>query len=150
MSVRNVLLSLSLFVLAGCAYQLPTLVATHPAHPEGMAAPDSPPSKTLSYGPSDMPATQPRGSMVQTGQRSRPSGKAGQFFVGEGKVIASVQSSNQLVVDHKEIKGFMDAMTMGYRVDPPSLLKGLNAGEQIRFKIDTQKKAIVEIEKLPK
>ncbi len=42
----------------------------------------------------------------------------------------------------------MDAMTMGYKVSPVSLLDGLNAGDHIRFTIDTQKKAIVKIEKL--
>ncbi len=80
-----------------------------------------------------------RGLIVSAGQ---------QIFVGEGTVIASVPSSNQIVVDHKEIKGFMDAMTMGYRVDPPSLLKGLKPGERVRFTIDAQKKAIVKIEKM--
>ena len=67
---------------------------------------------------------------------------------GEGKVIVAVPSSNKLVVDHKEIQGFMEAMTMGYKVDPPSLLKGLKSGDKIRFTIDTEKRAIVKIEKL--
>jgi len=71
-----------------------------------------------------------------------------QTVVGEGKVIAVVPSSSQIVVDHKEIKGFMDAMTMGYRIEPPSLLKGVKTGDSIRFTIDTQQKAIVKIEKM--
>jgi mono/diheme cytochrome c family protein len=66
----------------------------------------------------------------------------------EGKVIALVPASEQLVVEHGEIKGFMDAMTMGYKVSPPSLLDGFKAGDAIRFTIDTQQKAIVKIEKL--
>jgi Cu/Ag efflux protein CusF len=69
---------------------------------------------------------------------------------GEGKVIAVVPTSKQLVVDHKEIPGFMEAMTMGYKVDPPSLLAKLKAGDNVRFTIDTQQKAIVKIEKLRK
>ena len=52
------------------------------------------------------------------------------------------------MVEHGEIKGFMEAMTMGYRVDPPSLLAGLKHGDKVRFTIDVPKKAIVEIEKL--
>jgi Cu/Ag efflux protein CusF len=72
-----------------------------------------------------------------------------QTVVGEGKVVAVVPSRSQIVVDHKEIKGFMDAMTMGYRTEPPSLLEGLKAGDSIRFTIDTQQKAIVKIEKMP-
>jgi Cu/Ag efflux protein CusF len=71
-----------------------------------------------------------------------------QTVVGEGKVIAVVPSSSQIVVDHKEIKGFMDAMTMGYRIERQSLLKGVKTGDSIRFTIDTQQKAIVKIEKM--
>jgi Cu/Ag efflux protein CusF len=52
------------------------------------------------------------------------------------------------VVEHGEIKGFMEAMTMGYTVDPPSLLDKLKVGDAVRFTIDTQHQAIVKIEKL--
>jgi mono/diheme cytochrome c family protein len=69
---------------------------------------------------------------------------------GEGKVIAVVPANQQLVVEHGEIKGFMEAMTMGYKVTPPSLLDALKAEDHIRFTIDTQQKAIVKIEKLNK
>jgi Cu/Ag efflux protein CusF len=71
-----------------------------------------------------------------------------QAVVGEGKVIAVVPGSNQIVVDHKEIPGFMDAMTMGYRIEPPSLLEGVKSGDRIRFTINTKQKAIVKLEKL--
>jgi len=54
------------------------------------------------------------------------------------------------VVKHGEIKGFMEPMTMGYKVSPPSLLKPLKAGDSVRFTIDTEQKAIVKIEKLKK
>ena len=67
---------------------------------------------------------------------------------GEGKVIAVVPANEQVVVDHGEIKGFMDAMIMGYKVSPLSLLDGLKAGDRIRFTIDTDKKAIVKIVEL--
>jgi Cu/Ag efflux protein CusF len=70
------------------------------------------------------------------------------FVTGEGKVIALVSGSHQIVVDHEEIKGFMDAMTMGYNVNSPSLLKGLKPGDKVRFTIDTEKRAITKIEKL--
>jgi Cu/Ag efflux protein CusF len=67
---------------------------------------------------------------------------------GEGQVIAVVPASEELVVKHGAIKGFMEAMTMGYKVHPPSLLDQLQAGDTVRFTIDTQQKAIVTIEKL--
>jgi Cu/Ag efflux protein CusF len=80
----------------------------------------------------------------------RPSEAAGRpTVVGEGKIIAVVPNTQQIVVEHGEIKGFMGAMTMGYKVNPPSLLNnGFKAGDTIRFTIDTQQKAIVKIEKL--
>jgi Cu/Ag efflux protein CusF len=83
-------------------------------------------------------------------QDSHASTSPDEQFVGEGKVIAVVPGSAQLVVDHQAIPGFMDAMTMGYRVDPPSLLEGVQAGDLIRFTLDAQHKAIVKIEKRDK
>ena len=37
---------------------------------------------------------------------------------GEGTIIALVPQTQELIVEHEEIKGFMDAMTMGYKVSP--------------------------------
>ena len=71
-----------------------------------------------------------------------------QMVVGEGEVVALAPKANQIVVEHGEIKGFMEAMTMGYRIDPPSLLTGLEPGDKVRFTIDVQRRAIVAIEKL--
>jgi len=71
-----------------------------------------------------------------------------QTVVGEGEVVSTVPKANQIVVEHGEIKGFMDAMTMGYRIDPPSLIAGLQPGDKIRFTIDVQRRAIIAIEKL--
>src|SRR5262249_12643247 len=119
-------LVLSLFVCTGCvsAYTPPPLTVQHPAHPEAMAAPALPRSTTLAYGPADLPSAQPA---IAIAQQSRPGAHAPAqgsqpSVVGEGKVIAVVPGSGQLVVDHKEIPGFMGAMTMGYRTEPPSLL----------------------------
>ncbi|HXF75430.1 MAG TPA: copper-binding protein [Methylomirabilota bacterium] len=67
---------------------------------------------------------------------------------GVGKVIALVPETQEIVVDHEEIKGFMDAMTMGYKVSPVSLLKTVKTGDKVRFTIDTEKRAITKIEKL--
>ena len=46
--------------------------------------------------------------------------------------------ASEIVVDHEEIKGFMDAMTMGYKVHPTSLLKTVKPGDKVRFTIDTE------------
>jgi Cu/Ag efflux protein CusF len=157
-SMWSVSCSLSLFVFTSCAaaYTPPPLTTQHPAHPEAIAAPALPPSTTLAYGPSDRPSPQPAMAMAQYGAMAEHGGhgvqmaqqQSQQTVVGEGKVIAVVPSSRQIVVDHKEIKGFMDAMTMGYRIEPPSLLEGVKTGDSIRFTIDKQQKAIVKIEKM--
>lgn len=140
----------SLLMLTGCAaaYTPPPLTTAHPAHLDAMAAPEQAPSKTLAYGPSDLPSPQPAYAMAQSGRHEmHPSGHEGQHtVVGEGTVVAVVPSSNQIVLDHGDITGFMDAMTMGYRVEPPTLLQGVKAGDEIRFTIDMQKKAIVKID----
>jgi Cu/Ag efflux protein CusF len=50
-----------------------------------------------------------------------------------------------MVVDHKEIPGFMAAMVMNYLVNPPILLEGLKPGQNIRFTIDEDQRAIVRV-----
>ena len=67
---------------------------------------------------------------------------------GEGKIVALVPERQEIVLDHEEIKDFMDAMTMGYKVSSRSLFKGVKPGDKIRFTIDTENRAITKIEKL--
>ncbi|MEO6164286.1 MAG: copper-binding protein [Candidatus Binatia bacterium] len=130
-------------MLSGCAaYELQPLSMNHPANPEATAVPMRAVSKTLAYTRADIPSTQP------VADAAMPHGEP-QTVVADGKVITTVPNANQIVVEHGEIKGFMDAMTMGYRVDPPSLLDGLKSGDKVRFTIDVPKKAIVKIEKGP-
>ena len=148
---RGVLVVLSLLALTACtAYTPPPLTTAHPAHPEAMTVPEMPPSNTLAYEPADIPSTQPAATVLAMAQGAaagvQVAGTEPKVVVGEGAVIAVVPSSSQIVVDHKEIKGFMDAMTMGYRVEPPSLLEGVKAGDRIHFTIDPQKNVIVKIE----
>lgn len=137
--------------LTGCAaYELQPLSMNHPANPEATAVPAPTVSKTLAYSRADMPSTQPVLSVAAPqGEEAKQTAQSGtQTVVGEGKVVATVPSSSQIVVEHGEIKGFMDAMTMGYPVEPPSLLEGLKQGDKVRFTIDVPKKAIVKIEKM--
>ncbi len=139
-------------IFGGCAYQMQPLATNHPAHPDAMAAPVRPFARTLAYTASDIPSARPVvaiNPVQESGQGARPAGAAAQeTVVGEGKVLTTVPNAGQIVVEHGEIKGFMEAMTMGYRIDPPSLMEGLKFGDRIRFTIDVQKKAIVKIEKL--
>jgi Cu/Ag efflux protein CusF len=144
---RAVLLVTSL-LLAGCAgYQLEPLTASHPAHPEATAASEPPPSQTLAYTRSDIPSIQPVSPVAAVQQRQTGEG-ASQTVVGEEEVISTVPKASQIVLEHGEIKGFMDAMTMGYRIEPSSLPEGLKAGDKVRFTIDVQKRTITQIERL--
>ena len=77
----------------------------------------------------------------------KPKGVA-KLVTGEGKVIALIPQSQEIIVDHEEIKDFMDAMTMGYKVSSRSLLQRVKPGDKVRFTIDTEKRAITKIEKL--
>ena len=67
---------------------------------------------------------------------------------GRGKVISVVAEKQELVLEHGPIKGFMDEMTMGYKVSSPSLLKGLKPGDQVTFTIDTKKSVITKVAKV--
>ena len=66
----------------------------------------------------------------------------------QGQVIALVPESGEIVLTHGEIKGFMDAMTMGYKVSSPSLLKAVKPGDMVQFTIDTEKNVITRILKI--
>ncbi len=144
------ILAVSFAMLAGCAYQMQPLATNHPAHFEAMAAPERPLPRTLAYTAADIPSVRPAvavNPVPETTRGDRSAQAAAQeMVVGDGKVLTTVPNAGQIVVEHGEIKGFMEAMTMGYRVDPPSLMEGLKFGDKIRFTIDVQKKAIIKIE----
>jgi len=70
------------------------------------------------------------------------------MVTGEGTILAVVAQTQEVVIEHGEIKDFMDAMTMGYKVTAPSVLKTVKAGDKVRFTIDTNKNAITKIEKV--
>jgi Cu/Ag efflux protein CusF len=143
MKLKNLCVGIVSLAASGCAaYQMQPLSMNHPASPQAMSTPARSVSKTLAYTRVDIPSTQPVAGAAM------PQGEP-QTVVADGKVVTTVPNASQIVVEHGEIKGFMDAMTMGYRVDPPSLLEGLKSGDKVRFTIDVPKKAIVKIEKGP-
>jgi Cu/Ag efflux protein CusF len=145
--VGRVVSVLASLAFAGCAtYQPPPLTASHPAHPDAPVPRAVAASQTLAYTRADADAVRALASTPPApGEHRLPAAKT---VVGEGEVIATTPASGQIVVDHGEIKGFMDAMTMGYRIDPPSLLTTVRPGDKVRFTIDVDRRAIVHIEKL--
>ena len=69
---------------------------------------------------------------------------------GEGTIVALRPDREQLVVEHGEIKDFMEPMTMGYKVAPASLLNTVKPGDKVRFTIDTAAKTITKIDRIEK
>jgi protein SCO1 len=61
---------------------------------------------------------------------SRPQSSARHYRL-EGTVVNVLKPEQQLVVDHKDIPGFMAAMTMAYPVNDPKALDALTPGDQI-------------------
>ena len=143
---RTLLILTALVFTACTVYQPPPLPAAHPANPEAPAAREASASRTLAYTRADMDAIR-AAAPAQGGHHPSP-GALAKTVVGEGEVVATTPAWGQIVLDHAEIKGFMEAMTMGYRTDPPSLLATVKPGDKIRFTIDVDRRVIVHIEKL--
>ena len=76
--------------------------------------------------------------------------KENRLYEGVGVVVATDMRKSRLIVDHEEIKDFMAPMVMSYLVSPATLLRDLNPGDKIRFVIDADKRAIVDITAMAK
>ncbi len=60
-------------------------------------------------------------------------GSVVQQYEVTGLVISVDAPHNTVLVSHEQIPGYMDAMTMPYRVEDPRILKALKPGETIEF-----------------
>ncbi len=76
--------------------------------------------------------------------------KGKHLYEGVGVVVATDMRMSRIIVDHEEIKDFMAPMAMSYLVSSAVLLRGLNPGDKIRFVIDADKRAIVDIGSMAK
>ena len=74
-------------------------------------------------------AQQPQQSAPPSDQQGQAGAKRYQL---EGRVVSVQPSSNEVVVDHKDIPGFMMGMTMPYPVKNPNELKPLSPEDQIK------------------
>jgi Cu/Ag efflux protein CusF len=75
---------------------------------------------------------------------SQETAQAG-LFHGQGVVKAIQPGTGALTLDHGDIKGFMPAMEMMYRVRSPELSKNLRPGDTIDFTIDAATDDITEV-----
>src|SRR5688572_28886029 len=101
MNLKCLFFGIVFVVLSGCApYELKPLDMNHPANAQARAAPALPLSKTLAYSRADIPAvsatTAPEGG--HEGHHPAAESNEQKAVVGEGKVIATVPSANQVVV----------------------------------------------------
>jgi Cu/Ag efflux protein CusF len=67
------------------------------------------------------------------------------IFEGHGVVRAIAPGTGALTLAHDDIKGFMPAMEMMYRVSAPEISKDLRPGDEVNFKIDAEKYVITEV-----
>jgi len=79
-------------------------------------------------------------SMAQTAK--------GKSHTLEGKV-EGVQT-DRLTVNHGKVEGYMDAMTMPYKVDKPDLLKQVKVGDQISATVYDGDYTLYDIHVLPR
>jgi Cu/Ag efflux protein CusF len=83
--------------------------------------------------------------------REAPPPGTARLFEGIGVVVAVEPRKNRVVLTHGEIEGFMAAMVeMSFMVTTATLLKGLEPGDKVRFTIDADKRAIVDVVPLGK
>jgi Cu/Ag efflux protein CusF len=66
-------------------------------------------------------------------------------FSGHGVVTAVQSQTGALTIKHDDIKGFMPAMEMMYKVKAPDLSRDVRPGDVIDFKIDAAKYEILEL-----
>lgn len=64
---------------------------------------------------------------------------------GVGTVTKVRIKKKRVTLDHLEIKGFMEAMEMSYKVNSAALLDGLEPGEKVFFTLDIENKTITAI-----
>jgi Cu(I)/Ag(I) efflux system periplasmic protein CusF len=74
--------------------------------------------------------------------------EAAHLFRGTGILKAVDRRAGRIIVAHKEIPGFMAAMTMSYLIEPADLLAGFKSGDRVNFTIDADKREIVSLQYL--
>jgi len=71
-------------------------------------------------------------------------------FTFHGKVMSVDEKSGSLNVDGENVAGWMEAMRMDYKVDDPSVLKKVKAGDQISATVYTGDFSLHKVQVMPK
>jgi Cu/Ag efflux protein CusF len=66
-----------------------------------------------------------------------------------GKVEAISEAGKNVTVNHEKVEGYMDAMTMPYKVDKVEVLKTLKVGDQIQATVYDFDYTLYDIQVVP-
>ena len=66
-----------------------------------------------------------------------------------GKVEVVNETGKSLTVNHQKVEGYMEAMTMPYKVDKPDVFKKVKVGDQIKATVYNGDYTLYDIEVLP-
>jgi protein SCO1 len=79
--------------------------------------------------------------------QAAPAKKAYTF---RGKVEAVNTGANSVTVNGEKVEGWMDAMTMGYKVDDPAVLKNVKVGDRITATVYEGDMTLHKVQVVPK
>ncbi len=74
-------------------------------------------------------------------ETGKPGGAAEKPYPLKGVVVSVDTGAGQVIVRHEEIPGYMDAMTMPFKVAEPKMLAELRPGDEIEAKLVVGEKA---------
>lgn len=116
--------------LAGCAQK--SKEASEPAATES-------PAETAATLPPDAVAPDHNGEpamdheAMADGSEPAREGAEVQTFEGTGVVKNITPSKSHIIIEHETIPGFMNAMTMPFRIEDQTVLEGIARGDKIDF-----------------
>ena len=79
--------------------------------------------------------------------QAAPAKKAYTF---RGKVEAVNTGTNSVTVNGEKVEAWMDAMTMGYKVDDPAILKNVKVGDRITATVYEGDMTLHKVQVMPK
>ena len=71
-------------------------------------------------------------------------------YTFRGKVEAVNTGTNSVTVNGEKVEGWMDAMTMGYKVDDPAVLKNVKVGDRITATVYEGDMTLHKLQVVPK
>lgn len=84
--------------------------------------------------------------MAAAGWAQAPAGRKSYTFHGKVEAVAA----DGLTVNGEKVEGWMDAMTMKYKVDDPKILKTVKPGDQITATVYQGDMSLHKVQVAPK